>query len=114
MIGRIWRGWTRTDDADAYREYMAQVALPGYTDVPGNLAVYLTSRRDGDREEFTMITVWQSLDAIRAFAGDDPTRAVFYPDDDAYLVEREHTVTHHDVYGSYVSPSAAENPSAST
>lgn len=98
MIMRIWRGWTRADDADAYRDYMTRVALPGYADVPGNVAVYMTSRRDGEREEFAMVTVWESHDAIRAFAGDDHTRAVFYPDDDAYLSEREHTVAHYDVY----------------
>lgn len=105
MIMRIWRGWTRTEDADAYRDYMTRVALPGYADVAGNVAVYLTSRHDGDREEFAMVTVWASLDTIRTFAGEDPTRAVFYPDDDAYLVDREWTVTHHDVYATH--PAAA-------
>lgn len=104
MIMRIWRGWTRAEDADAYRDYMTRVALPGYADSAGNIAVYMTSRRDGNREEFTMVTVWESLDAIRAFAGDDPTGAVFYPDDDAYLVDREHTVTHYAVYASATRP----------
>jgi heme-degrading monooxygenase HmoA len=94
MIVRIWRGWTRTDDAKAYRDYMTRVALPGYADVPGNVAVYMTSHRDGEREQSAMITIWDSLDAVRAFAGDDPTRAVFYPDDDTFLVDRELTVTH--------------------
>jgi heme-degrading monooxygenase HmoA len=102
VIVRMWRGWTRREDGAAYRAYMTHVALPGYADVPGNRAVYMTSRPDGDREEFTMITMWDSMDAVRAFAGDDPTRAVFYPDDDRYLVDREHTVTHHDVYASRV------------
>lgn len=104
MIMRIWRGWTRAEDADAYRDYMTRVALPGYADIAGNVAVYMTSRRDGDREEFAMVTVWESLDAIRAFAGNDPTRAVFYPDDDVYLVDRERTVTHYDVYASATRP----------
>jgi heme-degrading monooxygenase HmoA len=99
VIVRIWRGWTRREDAAAYRAYMTRTALPDYADIDGNLAVYLTSRQDGEREEFAMITLWASLDAIRAFAGDDPTRAVFYPDDDHFLVDREWTVTHYDVYG---------------
>ena len=114
MIVRIWRGWTRADDADAYRDYMTRVALPGYADVPGNLAVYLSSRRDDDREEFAMITVWESLDAVRAFAGDDPTRAVFYPDDDDFIVAREHTVTHYEVYGAHVASSALADPPLDT
>jgi heme-degrading monooxygenase HmoA len=113
MIVRIWRGWTRTADADAYRDYMTRVALPGYSEVPGNVAVYMTTRRDGDRQEFAMITIWQSLDAVRAFAGDDPTRAVFYPDDDTFLVDRERTVTHYDVYGSHVAaPPGGTDPPA--
>jgi heme-degrading monooxygenase HmoA len=102
VIVRLWRGWTRREDADAYRAYMTRVALPGYADIPGNRAVYMTSRPDGEREEFTMITVWDTMDAVRAFAGDDPTSAVFYPEDDRYLVDREWTVTHHDVYASRV------------
>jgi heme-degrading monooxygenase HmoA len=101
MVIRIWRGWTRPEDAQAYRDYMTRVALPGYARVDGNVAVYMTSRRDGDREEFAMITVWESLDAIRSFAGEDHERAVFYEDDDAYLVDREWTVRHYDVYGSH-------------
>lgn len=107
MIVRIWRGWTRTEDADDYRDYMTEVALPGYADVPGNLAVYMTSCRDRDHEQFAMITVWESLDAVRAFTGDDPTRAVFYPDDDDFLVDRELTVTHYNVYGAHLASVAA-------
>lgn len=101
MVIRIWRGWTRIEDADAYRDYMTRVALPGYAEVEGNVAVYMARRRDEDREEFAMISVWESLDAIRTFAGDDHEQAVFYPDDDAYLVDREWTVRHYDVYASH-------------
>lgn len=110
MIVRIWRGWTRAEDAEAYRDYMNRVALPGYSDVPGNVAAFLSSRRDGDREEFTMVSVWESMDAIKAFAGDDPTRAVFYPEDDDYLIERELTVSHHEVFAHRLvaPPTAAE------
>jgi len=107
MVVRIWRGWTRIEDADAYRDYMVRVALPAYASVSGNVAVYMTHRRDGTREEFAMITVWESLAAIRRFAGADPERAVFYPDDDAYLVDREWTVRHYDVYGSHAPPADA-------
>ncbi len=68
MIVRIWRGWTRTDDADAYREYMAQVALPGYTDVPGNLAVYLVCCREPVRIDVTAGTK-ASTDTFTAARG---------------------------------------------
>ena len=55
-------------------------------------------RRDGDdRAEFVMFTLWESLDAVKAFAGEDYETAVYYPDDDRYLLEREDTAEHFDV-----------------
>ena len=100
MIARIWTGATRAADADAYEEYMHEVALPGYANVAGNRAVLMLRRaRDDDRTEFTMITVWDELENVIAFAGPDPERAVFYPRDEQFLVERDLTVRHYDVYG---------------
>lgn len=58
MIARIWTGATRAADADAYEEYMREVALPGYANVTGNHAVLMLRRaRDDDRTEFTMVTI---------------------------------------------------------
>ena len=101
MIARVWTGWTDIADAPEYERYMHRVALPGYADVEGNKAVIML-RRDAPgtgRTEFTMLSLWTSMDAIRAFAGDDPSRAVFYDQDDDFLVEREMTVRHYVVYG---------------
>jgi heme-degrading monooxygenase HmoA len=100
VIARMWTGATRAADADAYEEYMHEVALPGYANVAGNRAVLMLRRaRDDDRTEFTMITVWDELENVVAFAGPDPERAVFYPRDEQFLVERDLTVRHYDVYG---------------
>jgi len=44
-----------------------------------------------------MFTLWESLDAVKAFAGDDYEQAVFYPEDDRYLVERDLTSSHYTV-----------------
>jgi hypothetical protein len=46
-------------------------------------------RVDGERAEILTLSLWESLDAVRGFAGEDITRAVFYPEDDAFLVERD-------------------------
>jgi len=55
-------------------------------------------RRDvGERTEFVTFTLWDSLDAIRAFAGDDVETAVYYPEDDRFLVERDDKVAHYEV-----------------
>lgn len=94
MIARIWRGWTTREDADAYARYMVEIAAPDSLGTPGNRGFSVLHRPDGDREEFLTISLWESLDVIRAFAGDDIERAVFYPEDERYLVERELTVTH--------------------
>lgn len=97
MIARIWRGAVRRDDADRYADYMRGTGVEEYAGTPGNGAVLMLRRDDGDRTEFVMVTLWESLDAVRAFAGEDVERAVFYPEDDAFLIERDLTATHYEV-----------------
>lgn len=97
MIARTWRGWTRTEDASAYVEYLMETGIRAYRETPGNRAAYILRRDVGDRTEFVTLSLWDSPEAIRAFAGDDPERAVFYDEDDRFLLERETTVTHFDV-----------------
>jgi heme-degrading monooxygenase HmoA len=111
MIVRIWTGLTRAADADAYESYMREVALPGYAGVTGNRQVLMLRRAvDPDRAEFTMITVWDGMDSIVAFAGPEPERAVFYPRDDQFLIERELTVRHYELYGGTGLPEEAGPP----
>jgi heme-degrading monooxygenase HmoA len=52
---------------------------------------------EGDEVHFLLLTLWDSLDAIRAFAGPDVERAKYYPEDEAFLIELEPTVTHYEV-----------------
>jgi heme-degrading monooxygenase HmoA len=98
VIARIWRGAVRAADADAYAQYMRETGVPGYAATPGNQGVYMLRRPAGDLCEFVMFTLWESMDAIREFAGDQPDRAVFYPEDDRFLVERDLTVSHFEVH----------------
>ena len=100
MITRTWRGWTRPEDTEAYAQYILGTGIAGYKATPGNQGAYLISRPDGDRTEFLTISFWDSLDVIVAFAGQDIDQAVFYPEDDKYLVDRETTVKHFQVHGS--------------
>lgn len=95
---RIWRGWTRPEDAAAYAEYILGTGIVEYKATPGNQGAYIASRRDGNRTEFLTISFWDSRDSVAAFAGDDIDRAVFYPEDDRYLVDRETTVRHFTVH----------------
>jgi heme-degrading monooxygenase HmoA len=94
VIARIWRGATRREDRAAYADYVARTGLTGYRSTPGNRGAYILQRDVGDRTEIITLSFWESLDAVKRFAGDDVERAVFYPEDDRYLVERDLTVQH--------------------
>jgi heme-degrading monooxygenase HmoA len=94
----MWRGWIRTDRADEYVEYISRTGLVEYRQTPGNLGAEMWTRDLGDgRSEVTTLSWWESIDDVYGFAGDDIERAVFYPEDDEYLIDREITVTHHEV-----------------
>ena len=97
MIARTWRGWTAAADGDAYVAYVRETGLAAYLATPGNLGAWILRRPDGERTEFVTLSFWESRDAIRAFAGEDIERAVFYPEDDRFLVEREETVAHYEL-----------------
>ncbi len=98
MIVRTWRGWTRPEDTDAYAEYVLGTGIVEYKETSGNQGAYLVSRSDGDRTEFLTISLWNDRESIVAFAGQDIDRAVFYPEDDRYLIDRETRVKHFTVH----------------
>ncbi len=97
MIARTWRGWTNSRDADEYVDYLQQTGMRGFLGTPGNLGAYILKREDGDRTEFVTMAFFGSLQDVEAFAGEDVDVAVFYPEDDRFLVDREVTVTHYEV-----------------
>ena len=97
MIARVWRGAVAPTDGDAYAEYMQETGVPGYAKVPGNQGVWMLRRDLEGKTEFVMFTLWESMEAIEIFAGSHPETAVFYPEDDRFLVERETVVSHFEV-----------------
>jgi len=97
MIARMWRGATARADAAAYATYVADTGMAAYRKTPGNRGAHLLQREVGDLTEIITLSFWDSLEAIKGFAGDDIERAVFYPEDDRYLVERDLRVTHFQV-----------------
>ena len=98
MIARIWKGAVARRDGEAYADYMQETGVAGYVSTPGNQGAWMLRRDVGDRTEFLMFTLWDSLDAVKAFAGEDYETAVFYPEDDRYLVERDLTSAHYEVH----------------
>lgn len=96
VIARIWRGVTAAAEADAYLDYLHLTGLSEYRAAAGNHAVIVLRRiRDG-RAEFLILTLWESMEAILGFAGQDALRAVFYPEDARFLLERGEQVDHFD------------------
>jgi len=97
MIARSWKGATKAQDGDAYLEYLHRTGFSEYRKTPGNRGVLGLRRIVKDRAEFLLISLWDSKEAIQQFAGDEIDRAVFYPEDERFLVERDDHVSHYEV-----------------
>jgi heme-degrading monooxygenase HmoA len=101
MIARTWRGVTRAADAHRYADYIEATGLKAYGETPGNLGAVLLRRpvddASGAATEFLVVSFWDSMDAVKRFAGPTPETAVFYPEDDAFLVRRDLSVDHYEV-----------------
>jgi heme-degrading monooxygenase HmoA len=94
MIARIWKGAVRRSDGDRYSSYLTETGLAEYAATEGNAGVWMLRRDVGDNTEFLMFTLWESLDAVKRFAGEGYETAVFYPEDDHFLVDRDLGASH--------------------
>jgi antibiotic biosynthesis monooxygenase (ABM) superfamily enzyme len=97
VIARVWRGATRAEDAETYAAYIEESGTGPARKLPGARGSLVLRRTLDDRTEFETIILFDSLDDVRAFAGDRLETAVFFPEDDRYLVDRDLTVSHHEV-----------------
>ena len=103
MIARIWKGAVRKHDGDAYADYMRKTGMAAYASTPGNRGIWMLRRDINEHTEFLMFTLWESLDSVKAFAGQNYETAVFYPEDDRYLVERDPLSAHY-LVDTHISP----------
>jgi len=97
VIARTWRGAVKREDAEAYADYIDATGIAAYVATPGNRGAWMLRRDLGELTEFVTFSLWDSLDAVKAFAGEDYETAVFYPEDDRFLVERDLKSTHYEV-----------------
>jgi heme-degrading monooxygenase HmoA len=98
MIARRWRGRVRSADSDAYLAYMEQTGFAELRATPGNQGVIVfRSQPTAEGVDIEVTSLWDRLESIRAFAGDDLEAARFYPEDDRYLIGRELRCSHEDV-----------------
>ncbi len=77
---------------------MIERAAPDYGSVDGLMHLYFTRRDEGDVAHFLLVTLWRDMEAVKAFAGDDPAKAKYYPEDHKYLLELEACSLNHQVF----------------
>lgn len=97
MIVRAWRGYGAAAEAQAYPKHLLESVRPKLEQLAGFRGLYLLRRRDVEGIEFLVLTLWESMDAVRAFAGDQPELAVVEPEARAALVRFDSTVSHYEV-----------------
>ena len=102
MIARHWRGWTQIQDADAYERLLKSKVLPSLKNISGYRGGYLL-RSDGPQEvEFVVVNLFESLEAVKQFAGPDYTVPVFEPEAKRLLCRVEPIARHYEVRASTV------------
>lgn len=97
MIGRLWHGWTAPANADAYESLLRREVLPGIGRITGFKGVYLLRKNGTDEVEFVTLTMWESLEAVRAFAGEDYEKAVVPPEARRLLSRFDERSAHYEV-----------------
>jgi len=99
MIARVWKGWTSLENADAYEKLLREVVYPELQSIPGYQGGYIFRRsQDGKEEtEFVTVNLFESLEAVRAFAGADYEAPVFEPEARRLLSRVEPIARHYEV-----------------
>jgi heme-degrading monooxygenase HmoA len=97
MIARQWVGETLESDAETYGSYLEETGIKEIKGTKGNQGVWLMRRVHEGRAEFIVISMWDSLASIKAFAGHEYEKAVYYPEDKKFLLNLNPHVSHYEV-----------------
>ncbi|MBC7788870.1 MAG: antibiotic biosynthesis monooxygenase [Anaerolineae bacterium] len=97
MIVRIWRGQAEARNSDAYQRHVTTNVFPTLPAIPGHRAAYLLRREMGGQVEFLAVTLWESMEAVKQFAGTDPDVAVVEPAARAVLSDFDTFVKHYEL-----------------
>ncbi len=89
MIVRIWHGRVSSSKSNEYAKLMKQKAAPDYGSVEGLKKLYFLRKDETEVTHFLLITVWDSMESVKKFAGENPEKAKYYPEDDEFLLEKE-------------------------
>ncbi len=97
MIVRLWRGLAPASTANAYQRHATQTVFPALGQLAGHRGAWLLRREVEGQTEFLAMTLWDSLDSIKAFAGDDVSAAIVEPEGRAALSTFDDFATHYEV-----------------
>ena len=97
MILRMWRAKTTVEKTEEYIQHATKKVFPSLRAIPGYRGAYLLRRSHNDTVELIVLTLWESIDAVRKFAGPQPDRAVVEPEARTALISFDDFVTHFDV-----------------
>ena len=98
MIVRMWHGMVEASRANEYAEFMKERAVPDYSSVDGLKKLIFLRDVQADVAHFLLVTHWESMEAVKAFAGQRPEKAKYYPEDDEFLLEKEETSALYEVF----------------
>jgi len=97
-IMRLWHGKVALKKADEYEKFMISKAAPDYSSADGLQKLYFQRKNEVTIAHFLLVTIWDSLEAVKNFAGDNPEIAKYYPEDDDFLLEKEKHVSLYQVF----------------
>jgi heme-degrading monooxygenase HmoA len=97
MVARIWHGRTPSDKTDEYRQYLFDAGVKAIAALPGNRGVQMMVSKTAQQGEFMVISYWDSIDAIKGYAGADYTQVHNLPRDKDFLIDKETLVRHFDL-----------------
>ena len=110
QIARAWHGRTVASKADEYLKFLIGRAIPDYQSIAGNCGVTILRRIRDEEAHFLILTLWESREAIEAFAGADIEQAKYYDEDRDFLLEFEPAVTHYEVCAAAAPIDPGERP----
>lgn len=100
MIARMWRGKATTAKAGDYQRHFATHVAPHLKELAGHRGAYLLRREDNGEVEFLAVTLWDSIESVRAFSGQNPDVAIVEPEGRAALSSFDDFARHYDIaYG---------------
>ena len=97
MIARVWKGWTKAENSDAYENLLRDVVYPELKTIEGYIGGYILRHDNREESEFVTMNLFESIEAVKKFAGSDYDVPVFELEARRLLSKVEPIARHYDV-----------------